>query len=494
MHLNLLFCTLRLTPHGGIKVIDKKLDFWFKNGRNVLFVGKHGVGKTALIKSCFERNGLNHGETYLYFSASTLDPWVDLCGVPEKTVSPEGIPYLELVRPKALATGKVVAIFFDEFNRSVKKVRNAVMELLQFKSINGLVFPNLKCVWAAINPEEDDVYDVEKIDPAQKDRFHIIQPIAYKPNKDWFVKRFGNQPGSAAIEWWNDLPEEEKNKVSPRRLEYALEEFELGGSLQDILPVSANINKLLQGLKNGPIESKLKEIFETSDIVNGKIFLANDNNYLSSIKIILSTTEYMEFFVPLMPKEKICSLMSENANVCRFVTQASQKDKNLWNIMREIVMAGQDDKLVKMLHRYVNNDDIEIIQECVPENPDKPVFNKKPKNISFTKFHNISQISMEKSDEFYKELTEGVGENLDWDEALNCLIAVADITKNCWSTTLLKPEYKNLTGLVNHCLMQMKKNADVSNVLEYVSQSHANISKLFVKMHQINTFKNVVRV
>jgi hypothetical protein len=30
---------------------DEKLDFWIKNHYNVLFVGKHGVGKTSIIKA-----------------------------------------------------------------------------------------------------------------------------------------------------------------------------------------------------------------------------------------------------------------------------------------------------------------------------------------------------------------------------------------------------------------------------------------------------------
>ena len=68
-------------------VRDEKLDFWLEHEQNVLFVGKHGVGKTAMIKSCFERHDLVLGETFLYFSASTLDPWVDLVGVPKERIT-----------------------------------------------------------------------------------------------------------------------------------------------------------------------------------------------------------------------------------------------------------------------------------------------------------------------------------------------------------------------------------------------------------------------
>jgi hypothetical protein len=475
-------------------ILDSKLDFWFKNNRNVLFVGKHGTGKTSQIKSCFERNGLEHGKTYLYFSASTLDPWVDLVGVPEKTTDSEGNTYLELVRPKALSKGDVVAIFFDEFNRSVKKVRNAVMELMQFKSINGLVFPNLKCVWAAINPEDDEVYDVEKIDPAQKDRFHIIQNIPYKPNLEWFAGRFGNDLAHAAVEWWEGLPEDEKNKVSPRRLEYALDEFVIGGSLQDILPVSTNVNKLMQGLKNGPIEVKLKSLYKDSDKPAAKAFLANDNNFNSSIKYIVTEPSYVKFFVPLMPKERIAALMSENSVICRFVTSESENNKELWSIMREIVVAGQDEKLCKMLHRFVNSDEHLLMKDSTPETPATAYYSEKPKDISFTKYHNISDCEVDNLEKYFDEIKGGISKNMSPDNAVDCLIALSSITKNCWATTLLKPEVKLLPNIINHCLNVLKQTNQYSSVLEYMIQEHKQLAKMFVKMQQANLFAKVARV
>lgn len=474
-------------------LLDNKLDFWFKNNRNVLFVGKHGVGKTSQIKSCFERNGLEHGKNYLYFSASTLDPWVDLVGVPEKTVSPDGSAYLELVRPKALANGEVVAIFFDEFNRAPKKVRNAVMELMQFRSINGLVFPNLKCIWAAVNPEDGE-YDVEKIDPAQKDRFHIIQEIAYKPNRDWFAKKFDAGTADAAIEWWNDLPYEEKDKVSPRRLEYALDEFFIGGSVQDVLPVSCNVNKLLQGLKNGPIENKLKNLFEIKDIGKAKAFLANDNNYHGSLKHILADQSYIEFFVPLMPKEQLVTLMSENTNVCKFITQESNKNNDLWNLMREIVMAGQDEKLVKMFTRYVNIDSAILIKETPPEAPEKPLFAKNPKKLSFSNYNSLTNLSHDQAEKCYEEIISAVEENISDNDALSCLLALASITKNFWATTLLKPEFKTIVGVINHCLLQIKKADKQTNILQCIMQEHRDLHQFFTKLQQANLFGKVVRV
>ena len=75
-------------------ITDDRLDHWFTTNQNVLLSGKHGVGKTARIQSCFERHGLVQNDTYLYFSASTLDPWVDLIGVPKEQMDKNGDKYL----------------------------------------------------------------------------------------------------------------------------------------------------------------------------------------------------------------------------------------------------------------------------------------------------------------------------------------------------------------------------------------------------------------
>ncbi len=139
-------------------ISDKKLDFYIENGMNVLFIGRHGVGKTAMGKAAFERHNLK----WKYFSAATMDPWVDFVGVPKETTDKEtGENYIELVRPKGFHNDQVEAIFMDELNRAKDKVRNAVMELIQFRSINGVKFTKLKMIWAAINPEDEEDEDLK---------------------------------------------------------------------------------------------------------------------------------------------------------------------------------------------------------------------------------------------------------------------------------------------------------------------------------------------
>lgn len=473
---------------------DEKLDFWFKNNRNVLFVGKHGCGKTSLVKGCFERNGLIHGETYLYFSASTLDPWVDLVGVPKESTLADGTPCLSLIRPAALASRKIEAIFFDEFNRSPKKVRNAVMELLQFKSINGLVFENLKVIWAAINPEDDDIYDVEKIDPAQKDRFHVIKEVEYKPHKGFFVKRFGLESATAAIEWWNELPNDQKDLVTPRRLEYALDEFEKGGSLSDILPVSTGITKLVQSLRNGPIENKIKHLYDTKDTTASKTFLANDNNLNSALKHIIGDNSYIEFFVPLFPKERLAALMSENDNICRFIATHAADNPLFYGIMRDIVQAGQDEKIVRRLRRYVASIEPIAIKDTPATQPEKPFYNKKAEEVDLDSIIAKPITNPQESEQAYLILKKSMPQNLSGEQAQLVVKTLAYITKDIWVTTLLSPAFDNIAGILNHCIMSISKENQVINVLNYLMEKNPTITKFIRKLQQASILEKVMRI
>jgi len=381
--------------------ISTKLDFWVRNNKNVLFVGKHGVGKTAMVKDTFERHNLR----WRYFSASTMDPWCDFIGVPrEKSthkIPPEfdvirelalldretavtwvvknwkldikdaggvvdhavgreeSVTYLDLVRPHQFATGQIEALFFDEFNRSPKKVRNAVLELIQFGSINGMRFPNLRFVWAAINPDDDQVndYDVEKLDPAQTDRFHVKVEVPYKPNAEWFRREYGNRMADSAISWWDELPEEEKNNVSPRRLQYALDIFVQKGDMRDVLPPSCGVSKLISTLNNGPTIERLEAIRKEGDRVAAAQYLAVENNFASAIKYIIKSDKLMDFFGPLMPKEKISSLMDSEEAFCNVVISGIATQPVYHGICKDIMTANQNAKMCKKIRRALTEDE-----------------------------------------------------------------------------------------------------------------------------------------
>ena len=326
---------------------DKKLDFWIQNGYNVILRGRHGVGKTACIKEAFERNGLK----WMYFSAATMDPWVDFIGVP-KEKEENGVSYLELVRPKAFANDEVEALFFDEYNRSAAKIRNAVMELIQFKSINGKVFKNLKIVWAAINPDEKEEgdeeleYNVEPVDPAQLDRFHVIYDVPYSMDRKYFKGKYGERAASAAYSWWNDLDNKLKAKISPRRMDYAMDFFAKKGDLRDVLPKEANVQKLLIEIANGAYEEQLRDIYETADPNAMKTFITVENNFQNCKDLICKNDKYVEAFLPLLSLERNAALMADYPKVLNHVITNQQTHKQL---IIDIITSNISKKIVKKL-------------------------------------------------------------------------------------------------------------------------------------------------
>lgn len=290
----------------------EKLKFYYDHEKNVLLSGHKGIGKTAIISQVFNSKTSN----WLYFSGSTIDPWVDFIGVPKEKVLDNGEATLEFIRPTYM-NENIEAIFIDEYNRSVKKIRNAVMELIQFKSINGKKFPNLKVVWAGINPynpddDENEIYDVEPIDPAQKDRFQIQIELPYAVDYQFFATKFGQVWADGACEWWNDLPEKIKKLVSPRRLDYALELHQIGGDVNDVLPHESNPSKLISGLGFGGLRKVLEGIFKSKKKDEAIKFLKSENNYRSCCNLLVSNDEWADFFWPLLDEERQISLFFSN--------------------------------------------------------------------------------------------------------------------------------------------------------------------------------------
>ena len=298
---------------------DRDLDMWVENDLNVLFEGKHGVGKTAVVIEAFDRHNLK----WKYFSAATMDPWVDFVGVPKDSVDEQGRQVLDLIRPRGFHDDSVEAIFMDELNRAPKKVRNAVMELIQFKSINGVKFPNLRFIWAAINPDDDDAdtkYDVEQLDPAQKDRFHITVQVPYKPSLEYFRKTYSTA-GEGAVEWWNALSDAQKESVSPRRLEYAIQLYQMGGNIRHALTQNnLNTTKLVAMMSAGSIKKKLKALLKATPEERSQEF-SNVNFVTNALPLILPSEQYIAAFAQYIPKDMLSNEIMKGKTSSRRIVE-----------------------------------------------------------------------------------------------------------------------------------------------------------------------------
>jgi uncharacterized protein YqkB len=203
----------------------QQLKQYMDASKNILIAGEAGTGKTEMLRSAANELGLS----MKYYSSSTLDPFADLVGIPV----PDTINKLvEYYRPREIDAAQV--IFFDELNRADPKTINAVMEIIQFRSINGEPLKNLKCVVAAINPV-DKGYNTEELDIAVRDRFDFFLTSEVVADYAFFKAKYGPAVARTAIDLfkeyqvsYRDDRKSKKNTLgyfSPRRLEKVLDAF-----------------------------------------------------------------------------------------------------------------------------------------------------------------------------------------------------------------------------------------------------------------------------
>lgn len=282
---------------------------FIQNGQNAIISGPHGIGKTAIIKEVCEEAGLR----WKYFSCANLDPFVDIIGVPRAgKLEESGNQYLEMIMPKDFAEDTIDFIFLDEFNRASEKVINAMMELIQFRQMSGKKFTNLKAIFAAVNPfDEDETYAVNRLDPAVLDRFQIHINI----RQDYIDTTYFNEKyptlAKPFISWFKD--NENYRFVSPRRLEYAINAYQSDINLDYVLPVKSNVVALKEAIKQAfRPEEKAKKIDFT---------VKEDGNYT-----IEEALHALENKIPI----------SINLNQSMSMIDVLIKDKSLFGILNYI--------------------------------------------------------------------------------------------------------------------------------------------------------------
>jgi hypothetical protein len=192
-------------------ITEKELAGYLRSGFSVLLEGKHGTGKTAMVQAACETLGWKLKS----FTVSLMDPYIDLVGVPVPRTGPDGREVLTLVRPRDIEDADV--IFLDELNRGELKTLNAVLELVQFGSINGEKLPKLKAVVAAQNPA-GDIYDTIELDQALVDRFDIFLEVKPAISIPFFTATFNRDVAQAVAKWYRERGAK-ADYISPRRME-----------------------------------------------------------------------------------------------------------------------------------------------------------------------------------------------------------------------------------------------------------------------------------
>jgi hypothetical protein len=250
-----------------LAITVNKIKNYMGNELNIIISGHAGTGKTSILLAAAKELGWN----LKYYSAATIDPYTDLVGLP---VPNHELKTVEYFRPKEIDNADVV--FFDEANRADPKTLNTLFELIQFGSINGEKLPKLKCVVAAINPN-DGTYNVDDLDPALLDRFDVYLQSEASIDFGYFRKKFGDRMASEVMDFWSSYHKDYKSNksssrnkmvyISPRRMEKIVEAFikiPNKSTIVDSLPPGAitgidNLYRRLREALNDPLASPAAE-------------------------------------------------------------------------------------------------------------------------------------------------------------------------------------------------------------------------------------------
>lgn len=296
----------------GPKVMESLFQL-ASHGIDTLITGTHGIGKTEMVMSIAKRLGLK----VKYYSASTLDPWADLVGIPTPVkevetfrivrslvetnvrlatrflmesqrlsqdlaeeivdhihIKSNGKSHLEFLRPEDLQHCDWVVC--DEINRSHERVQNAILELVQFKTINGEHLPRLQMVWGIQNPP-GGTYRVTPLDPALVDRFGAHVHLEGKPSLEYYIQSGVNKDTAQAVVSWyeTDCNEDQKALLTPRTLHHVMQlvdkGMEPGFCLLDRLAVPL---QMLRNRINSVVTSQRYSHLTLADVI------AKENKYI----------------------------------------------------------------------------------------------------------------------------------------------------------------------------------------------------------------------
>lgn len=146
--------------------------------QNVLLLGKHGIGKSEIIRRFYtQTQGLR---VVAFFLGQMSDPG-DLIGLMHKEEESGRSVFLPPYWWPV--DGQPIVLFLDELNRARPEILQSVHELVLNKTLAGKHLPTGSIVVAAVN--EGDEYQLTDLDPALVSRFNLY---AFAPTvEDWLL-------------------------------------------------------------------------------------------------------------------------------------------------------------------------------------------------------------------------------------------------------------------------------------------------------------------
>ncbi len=146
--------------------------------QNVMLVGKHGIGKSEIIRRFYEQErGMR---VVAFFLGQMSDPG-DLIGLMHKDEATGRSVFLPPYWWPV--DGRPIVLFLDELNRARPEILQSVHELALNKTLAGKRLPEGSIVVSAVN--EGDEYQLTDLDPALVSRFNLYE---FAPSvQDWLL-------------------------------------------------------------------------------------------------------------------------------------------------------------------------------------------------------------------------------------------------------------------------------------------------------------------
>ncbi len=146
--------------------------------QNVMLVGKHGLGKSEIIRGYYERE--RRMTVVAFFLGQMSDPG-DLIGLMHKDEATGRSLFLPPYWWPV--DGRPIVLFLDELNRARPEILQSVHELALNKTLAGKRLPEGSVVVSAVN--EGNEYQLTDLDPALVSRFNLYE---FAPTvEDWLL-------------------------------------------------------------------------------------------------------------------------------------------------------------------------------------------------------------------------------------------------------------------------------------------------------------------
>jgi MoxR-like ATPase len=153
------------TVKAGRPAIDL-IRLCYEADRPLMFVGRHGIGKSELLEQAADQMGIK----FISRDLSLMEP-PDLIGLPK--MNGKTTKYLP---PEFLPTAGKGLLAFEELNRCEKYMRAPCLQLLTARVLNDYKLPPGWLPVAAINPRVAG-YEVFDLDPALLARFVLAKLV-----------------------------------------------------------------------------------------------------------------------------------------------------------------------------------------------------------------------------------------------------------------------------------------------------------------------------